>query len=199
MPHYQKWTQDEALEFWGVKEAEKQAMDKKHISKHITHYCYMDSPLGLLMLAGCKRGLRLVNFPKGSQARKPLPHWQSNQKMFTQARSQLDAYFGGDLQKFTIPLLLEGTPFQKQVWQALQNIPYGELASYGGIAKVLENSGAARAVGGANNANPIPIIVPCHRVIGADKSLIGFGGGLPTKKFLLDLEAKHAVIDGRLI
>lgn len=174
-------------------------MDKKFISKHITHYGYMDSPLGLLMLAGCERGLRLVNFPKGSQARKPLPHWKSGGNMFTQAREQLSAYFDGSLQNFTLPILLEGTPFQRQVWQALQNVPYGELASYGDIAKALGNPGASRAVGGANNANPIPIIVPCHRIIGADKSLTGFGGGLPTKKFLLDHEAKYAVIEGRLL
>ncbi|MBL4870582.1 MAG: methylated-DNA--[protein]-cysteine S-methyltransferase, partial [Robiginitomaculum sp.] len=152
-------------------------MDKKFISNHITHYGYMDSPLGLLMLAGCEQGLRLINFPKGSQARQPLPHWTSEQNMFTQAREQLRAYFDGNLQIFSVPLLLEGTPFQKTVWQALQNVPYGQLASYGDIAKAIGKSGAARAVGGANNANPIPIIVPCHRIIGADKSLTGFGGG----------------------
>lgn len=174
-------------------------MDKKFISKHITHYCYMDSPLGLLMLAGCSRGLRLVNFPKGSQARKPLPHWQSGQSLFTHAQQELNDYFAGNLQVFTTPILLEGTVFQKQVWEALCGVSYGQLASYGDIAKSLKKPGAARAVGGANNANPIPIIVPCHRIIGADKSLTGFGGGLPTKKFLLDHEAKHAVIEGRLI
>lgn len=174
-------------------------MDKTFISKHITHYGYMDSPLGHLMLAGCDQGLRLISFPKRSEAGKPLPHWKSDQGMFMQAREQLKAYFDGGLQIFSVPLLLEGTVFQKTVWQALQNVPYGQLASYGDIAKTLGNPGAARAVGGANNANPIPIIVPCHRIIGADKSLTGFGGGLPTKKLLLDLEAKFAVIEGRLI
>ena len=174
-------------------------MDKTFISKHITHYGYMDSPLGLLMLAGCDQGLRLINFPKGSRAKKPLPHWISDQGMFMQAREQLRAYFEGTLQIFSVPLFLEGTPFQKTVWQALQNVSYGQLESYGGIAKAIGKPGAARAVGGANNANPIPIIVPCHRIIGADKSLTGFGGGLPTKQLLLDLEANFAVIEGRLI
>ena len=174
-------------------------MDKKFISESITYYGYMDSPLGLLMLAGCVQGLRRVNFPQGSQAQKPLPHWKSSQNMFVQAREQLSAYFAGDLQVFTLPIMLEGTPFQRQVWQALQAIPYGELASYGDIAKTLGKPGASRAVGGANNANPIPIIVPCHRIVGADKSLTGFGGGLPTKKFLLDHEARYAVIEGRLL
>jgi len=174
-------------------------MDKKVISSSITHYCYMDSPIGLLMLAGCKNGLHLINFPSGSQKRKPMPNWQADKNMFAQARAQLAAYFSGTLQIFTIPLILEGSPFQKQVWTALQKVPYGELASYGDIAKALGKPGAARAVGGANNANPIPIIVPCHRIIGADKSLTGFGGGLPIKKFLLDHEAKYAVIEGRLL
>ena len=151
------------------------------------------------MLAGGADGLRLINFPKGPQARKPLPNWQADKTMFAQARAELEAYFNGALQTFTVPLILEGSPFQKQVWAALQKVPYGEFASYGDIAKTLGKPGAARAVGGANNANPIPIIVPCHRIIGADKSLTGFGGGLPIKKFLLDHEAKYAVIEGRLI
>ena len=151
------------------------------------------------MLAGCADGLRLINFPKGPQKRKPLPNWQADKNMFAQARTELAAYFSGALQTFTVPLILEGSDFQKQVWAALLKVPYGELASYGDIAKTLGKPGAARAVGGANNANPIPIIVPCHRIIGADKSLTGFGGGLPIKKFLLDHEAKYAVIEGRLI
>ena len=174
-------------------------MDKKVVSKHITHYTYMDTPLGFLLLAGCKEGLRMISFPRGSQARKPLPEWQADKDMFTQAQSELEAYFEGSLHEFSTSMILEGTDFQKQVWAALQQVPFGELASYGDIAKTLGKPGAARAVGGANNANPIPIIVPCHRIIGADRSLTGFGGGLPTKKFLLDHEAKYAVIEGRLI
>lgn len=174
-------------------------MDKKVVSGYITHYTYMDTPLGLLLLAGCAKGLRMISFPRGSQARKPLPEWQADKHMFAQAQSELDDYFKGNLHTFSVPMILEGSDFQKRVWEALQKVPYGELASYGDIAKTLDKPGAARAVGGANNANPIPIIVPCHRIIGADKSLTGFGGGLPTKQFLLNLEAKYAVIEGRLI
>lgn len=158
------------------KAVDKRTVDKKSVSSHITHYCYMDSPIGLFMLAGCEKGLRLVNFPKGPQARKPLPEWQADQSMFVQAKRELSAYFAGDLQVFKTPVLLEGTVFQEQVWRALMEVPYGELASYGDIAKSIDNPGASRAVGGANNANPIPIIVPCHRIIGSDKSLTGFGG-----------------------
>lgn len=174
-------------------------MDKKVVSKHITHYTYMDTPLGLLFLAGCVHGLRMISFPSGSQTRRPLPEWQADKNMFAQAQNELAAYFEGSLHKFTAPIILEGSDFQKQVWAALLSVPFGELASYGDIAKTLGKPGAARAVGGANNANPIPIIVPCHRIIGADKSLTGFGGGLPTKQFLLNHEAKYAVIEGRLL
>lgn len=174
-------------------------MDKKVISPHITHYCYMDTPLGLLLLAGCKDALRMVSFPRGEQSRNPHPDWIADADMFADAISELEAYFAGTLTEFKTPMVLEGTEFQKAVWEALCKVPFGELASYGDIAKSLGKPGAARAVGGANNANPIPIIVPCHRIIGSDNSLTGFGGGLPTKQFLLDHEAKYAVIEGRLI
>ncbi len=174
--------------------------DKKVVSPYITHYCTMDSPVGPLMLAGCAQGLRMVNFPKGAQARQPHESWQEDAGVFTDATDQLRAYFAGDLQIFTLDLLLEqGTDFQKTVWAALQDVPFGGLASYGDIAKTLGKPGAARAVGGANNANPIPIIIPCHRIIGANKSLTGFGGGLATKKHLLDHEAKYARLEGRLL
>lgn len=173
------------------------------MSEKITHYCYIDSPLGLLMLAGDKKFLRLVNFPPGPQAgpqaRRPMPHWKANANIFLEVRRELDAYFAGTLQTFSVPLKLGGSAFQKQIWAALIDVPYGETASYGDIAKVVGNPGGSRAVGGANNANPIPIIIPCHRIVGADKSLTGFGSGLKTKRFLLDLEAQHAHIEGRLI
>ncbi len=145
------------------------------------------------MLAGCEAGLRLINFPQGSQARKPLELWQESSELFSAAKYELNAYFNEKLTHFSIPVILEGTIFQKQVWQALQNIPFGQLASYGEIAKSIGKPGAARAVGGANNANPLPIIVPCHRIIGANKSLTGFGGGLGIKRFLINLEAQVTV------
>jgi len=102
---------------------------------------------------------------------------------------QLDEYFAGRLRRFTLPLDLRGTPFQRQVWDALLDIPYGETRSYGDVARALGRPRSARAVGGANHVNPVAIVVPCHRVIGADGSLTGYGGGLDRKKALLDLEA----------
>jgi methylated-DNA-[protein]-cysteine S-methyltransferase len=104
------------------------------------------------------------------------------------ARRQIDQYFARRRREFSIPLDPRGTPFQRRVWTALQRIPYGTTTSYGAIARAIRAVAAVRAVGSANGANPIPIIIPCHRVIGADGSLTGFGGGLDRKKFLLDLE-----------
>jgi len=173
--------------------------DKKHVSPHITHYTYMDSPVGLLLLAGCKDALHMICFPESSHKRKPDADWIADAELFVDAKRELDEYFAGTRTHFTVPMVLEGTEFQKKVWQALIDVEFGHLATYGDIAKSLGKPGAARAVGGANNANPIPIIVPCHRIIGSDKSLTGFGGGLPTKQYLLDHEAKYAVIEGRLI
>lgn len=173
--------------------------DKKAVSPHISLYCHMDSPVGPLMLAGCDQALRLVNFPKGSQARKPHISWREDKSRFSTEIAELDAYFKGDLQEFTMPIILEGSPFQTSVWAALRTVEYGALASYGEIAKKLGKPGAARAVGGANNANPVPIIVPCHRIIGANKSLTGFGGGIKTKKYLLDHEARYAHFEDRLL
>jgi methylated-DNA-[protein]-cysteine S-methyltransferase len=103
-------------------------------------------------------------------------------------RRQLQEYFAGELREFDIPLLMEGTEFQKRVWKTLQTIPYGETISYGELAKKIGDSKAVRAVGAANGQNPIPIIVPCHRVIGSDGSLTGFGGGIENKRKLLELE-----------
>jgi methylated-DNA-[protein]-cysteine S-methyltransferase len=107
--------------------------------------------------------------------------------------NQLDEYFSKKRKKFDIPIELDGTDFQKKVWEALQNIPYGETRSYGEIASVTGNSKASRAVGMANNRNPIAIIVPCHRVIGHDGSLTGYAGGLELKQALLDLEASRYI------
>lgn len=109
-------------------------------------------------------------------------------ELLKEAVRQLESYFAGELKEFTLPLAPEGTAFMKQVWAALCEIPYGKTASYKDIAEKIGSPKAARAVGLANNRNPIPIIIPCHRVIGADGSLIGYGGGLEMKKSLLDLE-----------
>ncbi|PHS39485.1 MAG: cysteine methyltransferase [Robiginitomaculum sp.] len=164
----------------------------KKTSKNITHYDYLDTPIGPLLLAGCKDYLRFVGFAEGFQARRPLEIWKKDGRMFTQARQEFTEYFAGTRTKFTVPIKLSGSEFQRSVWQALIDVPYGETCSYGDIANAINNPKSSRAVGGANNANPIPVIVPCHRIIGADKSMTGFGGGIPTKEFLLDLEGRVA-------
>ena len=113
-----------------------------------------------------------------------------NSPLMNEAKKQLEEYFSGNRKEFSLPLLLEGTPFQKRVWEALQEIPYGKTRSYQEIATVVGNKNSGRAVGGANHNNPISIIVPCHRVIGKNGSLVGYGGGLDAKEFLLQLEGR---------
>lgn len=115
---------------------------------------------------------------------------EAETELIRETRRQLTEYFDGKRQDFQVPIRLEGTEFQQRVWEALQTIPYGETRSYGEIARQIGSPKAARAVGGANHNNPVMIIVPCHRVIGANGSLTGFGGGLDMKEFLLDLERK---------
>ena len=156
------------------------------------YYCYLDTPIGDLLLAGDEEGLSLVGFPEGSMRRDPDPDWIYNEKPFADARRQLTEYFDGERKDFDLPLHLSGTEFQLLVLEELKKIPYGETTSYGDIAKRIGRPNAMRAVGAANGRNPIPIIVPCHRVIGATGDLTGFGGGLDTKSALLRLEAEHS-------
>ena len=147
----------------------------------------VDSPVGPLTLAGADgrlRHLRMVD-----QTYEPdRAEWISDDGAFTDAVAQLDAYFAGELMDFDLDLDLVGTEFQRRVWEALTTIPYGETRSYGQIALQIGSPGASRAVGLANGHNPIGIIVPCHRVIGANGNLTGYGGGLDRKKSLLDME-----------
>jgi len=156
------------------------------------YYCYMDTPIGELLLAGDDDGLSLVGFPTGKMRHDPEPDWIFNEKPFAAARQQLEEYFAGERKDFDLPLHLSGTDFQIQVLQELRRIPYGETRSYGDIAKRIGRPNAMRAVGAANGRNPIPIIVPCHRVIGSSGDLTGFGGGLDTKEALLRLEAENS-------
>jgi methylated-DNA-[protein]-cysteine S-methyltransferase len=118
--------------------------------------------------------------------------WQESAPTLRAARAQVDAYFAGELRAFDLPLRAEGTPFQRAVWAALEGIPFGTTASYGAIAALVGAPGSARAVGAANGRNPIAIVVPCHRVIGADGRLVGYGGGLDRKTWLLGHEARVA-------
>ncbi len=141
------------------------------------------------MLAGDGDALCVVAFPSEKSPARLKTEWERQDAAFSEVVDQLDAYFSGDLTHFDLPLRPSGTVFQQQVYGALQAIPYGATTTYGAIARKIGRPRAVRAVGAANGRNPIPIIIPCHRVIGADGSLTGFGGGLEIKKFLLDLES----------
>jgi methylated-DNA-[protein]-cysteine S-methyltransferase len=156
------------------------------------YYCYLDTPIGELLLAGEGDALSMIGFPKGSMRRDPGPDWIYNEEPLEKVRLQLAEYFSGERKDFDLPLKLHGTEFQVSVLEALLEIPYGETTSYGAIAKQIGRPKAVRAVGAANGRNPIPIIVPCHRVIGSSGDLTGFGGGLDTKEALLRLEAENS-------
>jgi methylated-DNA-[protein]-cysteine S-methyltransferase len=156
------------------------------------YYCYLDTPIGQLLLAGDGESLRLIAFPDGPMRKSPESGWTLAEAPFSEARRQLDEYFRGERQSFDLPLRPDGTVFQLSVLEALREIPYGATASYGVVAKKIGRPGAARAVGAANGRNPLPIVIPCHRVIGSDGGLTGFGGGIATKKALLVLEQSHS-------
>lgn len=156
------------------------------------YYCYLNTPIGDLLLAGDEEALCLVGFPQGSMRREPETDWIYSEKPFKEARDQLESYFAGKLQSFDLKLRPAGTEFQLQVLDELQKIRYGSTASYGDIAKRIGKPKAVRAVGAANGRNPIPIIIPCHRVIGSTGKMTGFGGGIPTKEALLRLELEHS-------
>ncbi len=151
-------------------------------------YAWMDSPVGPLLVAGDEAGVRYVLFGKGRAEVGPEPGWRENRARVAGALGQLRAYFAGTLRRFDVPLAPEGTPFQQRVWRELLKIPYGETTSYGELARRIGSPNGSRAVGLANGANPISIIVPCHRVIGSTGKLTGYGGGLKTKEWLLALE-----------
>lgn len=148
-------------------------------------YTHIDSPVGPLLAAGDENALHFLSFPARHKSFGPRPEWRQSTALFADLRRQLAAYFAGELRCFDIPLRLSGTAFQNAVWRHLAEIPFGETRTYGEVAAALGRPTASRAVGAANGSNPLPILLPCHRVIGADGSLVGFGGGLPVKKYLL--------------
>ena len=157
------------------------------------HYQYLESPVDPLLLAADEHGLRLIDFPSPRHPMAQLSDWsEGSNAILTAAREQLEEYFSGTRKQFDLPLAPQGTPFQTEVWHTLATIPYGETISYAQLAQRVGKPTAMRAVGAANGRNPLPIVLPCHRVIGADGSLTGFGGGLPTKQFLLELEGALA-------
>ncbi len=159
------------------------------------YYDYMASPIGNLLLAGDGESLVQIGFPAGKAALRHQPDWVHDRSLFLQVKEQLREYFAGELREFTVPLAPRGTDFQLQVWIALRSIPYGERISYGELASQIGRPKASRAVGSANGRNPLPIIIPCHRVVGSSGALVGFGGGLEAKQALLELERK--VVEGR--
>lgn len=156
------------------------------------YYCYLSTHIGDLLLAGDEDSLCLIGFPEGSMRREPDPDWIYSEKPFVEASQQLTDYFDGERQTFDLKLRPGGTEFQLRVLEELQRIPYGVTVSYGEIAARIGKPKAVRAVGAANGRNPIPIIIPCHRVIGSDGKMTGFSGGIPTKKALLRLEMEHS-------
>ena len=162
-------------------------------------YCdELDSPVGRLRLIASDLALVAIWFEGGRDAaRNKSTLVNKRSEILELARLQLDEYFAGERRDFDLPLDPRGTDFQRRVWERLRRIDYGATATYGQIAAQLGNSKASRAVGLANGSNPIPIVIPCHRVIGADGSLTGFGGGLPAKSALLELE--RATVQPRLL
>lgn len=147
------------------------------------YYQYIDSPIGILTIAEEEAQLRYLLFDRQS-----LVGEESSTPLLEETKQQLREYFRGERREFSLPLDPQGTPFQRLAWAGLQSIPYGETISYGQLAARIGHPKSFRAVGGANHRNPIAIIIPCHRVIGADGSLTGYGGGLEKKIFLLKLE-----------
>jgi methylated-DNA-[protein]-cysteine S-methyltransferase len=151
-------------------------------------YTYVDTPIGAILVAGDGSAIVETYFAGA----RPKADWIRDDEGLREAADQLRRYFAGELCAFDLPLAPHGTEFQQAVWSALQQIPYGQTTTYSTIAERIGRPAAVRAVGAANGANPIPIVIPCHRVIGANGSLTGFGGGLDVKRQLLALEARVA-------
>jgi methylated-DNA-[protein]-cysteine S-methyltransferase len=153
------------------------------------------SPVGELLLTADDDGLTGIRFETSSGDRRATRDGRRDgvghgapTRILAAARDQLEGYFAGARRTFDLPLAARGTPFERRVWEALRDIPFGRTVSYGELARTLGEPGSARAVGAANGRNPVPIVVPCHRVIGANGSLVGFGGGLERKRWLLEHE-----------
>ena len=147
-----------------------------------TSFTQIESPLGPLLLSSNEAGLCEIQFVNGRHSARVEPEWHENAAALKEPVRQLRAYFAGELEDFDLPLAPRGTEFQQNVWAELCKIPYGETISYGELARRIGNPNASRAVGLANGSNPIPVVIPCHRVIGANGKLTGYGGGLPIKE-----------------
>jgi methylated-DNA-[protein]-cysteine S-methyltransferase len=164
-------------------------------SSNTLFHTTIDSPLGELLLVGDGHALHGLYMQEGRTRKRVHASWTRAEEPFERARAQLVEYFAGLRTDFDLDLSIVGTPFQERVWRALREIPYGETISYGELARRIGQPAEARAVGAANGRNPIAVVVPCHRVLGADGSLVGYGGGLERKRLLLDLEAGALRLD----
>jgi methylated-DNA-[protein]-cysteine S-methyltransferase len=156
-----------------------------------SYYAQLPSTIGPLLLVGDGSALRQIVFSENGRAAPPSPDWKQDAAALNEPIRQLCAYFAGEIEAFDLPLAPDGTPFQQKVWNELCKIPYGQTISYGDLARRIGNPNASRAVGLANGSNPIPIVIPCHRVIGSNGKLTGYGGGLPIKEKLLALERRQ--------
>lgn len=157
-------------------------------------YTWLESPIGRLLLAARDTGLVLLAFEAGRRPARPAADWTPADRPFREPARQLRAYFAGRLREFDLPLQPQGTAFERQVWQELTRIPYGQTISYGELAGQVGRPSAARAVGLANGRNPLSVVIPCHRVIGANGSLTGYGGGLENKRWLLEHEGARLTL-----
>ena len=156
------------------------------------YYTFVSSPIGQLLLAGSETALKVVGFPSGSKAKSAEPVWERNDEPFVDVARQLGEYFDGKRRRFDLDVEPGASGFQADVLDALRRIPYGQTRTYGDVARDIRRPKAVRAVGAANGRNPLPIVIPCHRVIGRDGDLTGFGGGLAAKRYLLDLERRYS-------
>lgn len=163
-----------------------------------TAFTFLSSPFGKILVAWSDRGLERVGIGADVEGQAD-PRWRLDRSLECEATRQLRAYFDGSLRRFDLPLVVEGTPFRVKVWRALERIPFGETVSYGRVGEWVGSPGSPRAVGTACGANPLPIVIPCHRVIGANGKLVGFGGGLEMKRAMLEFERQTAgALQGRL-
>lgn len=157
--------------------------------QHAVRFTTVASPIGELLLTAEGEGLTGLYLPPHEGATAPRADWRRDEAALRTAAEQLDAYWAGERTEFDLPLALRGTAFQRRVWAALVEVPYGATVSYGELARRIGAPGAARAVGLANGRNPVSVVVPCHRVVGADGSLTGYAAGIGRKRHLLALEA----------
>ena len=151
-------------------------------------YNIFPSAFGEILVVGDDQAIEILNFQNSTSPHPVDPAWRRDTALFGETRQELEAYFAGELQEFSMSVAPRGTEFQREVWQALREIPYGKLATYRDIAQRIRRPNAVRAVGAANGANPVAVVVPCHRVIGSNGTLTGYAGGLEIKERLLQLE-----------